>query len=144
MQFIKLSSKWYNVGRFENILIWANINVCFSLSTVILVLRRNRTPPLCDILPFEINTGNDYSILLYFLFVPIWHLLWSSVKSKTSNLWAVRLNHAPVLLFISLVEFYKCIFEANVIDFEIFKTIAVIIFGSPVIFQNIARCPIPP
>ena len=29
--------------------------------------------------------------------------------------------------FISLVEFYKCIFGSNVIDFELFKTVVVII-----------------
>ena len=37
-------------------------------------------------------------------------------------MWVTRSNHAPVLLFISLVAFYKCILGANVIDFEIFKT----------------------
>ena len=40
----------------------------------------------------------------------------------------VHLKDAPVLLFISLVGFYKCIFGANVIDFEIFKTLVEIIF----------------
>ena len=43
-------------------------------------------------------------------------------------MWVACSNHAPVLLFISFVEFYKCIFGANVIDFEIFKTVVVIIF----------------
>ena len=50
------------------------------------------------------------------------------VEGYASNLWVARSNHAPVLLFISLVEFYKCIFGANIIDFEIFKTVVVIIF----------------
>ena len=36
-----------------------------------------------------------------------------------------------VLLFITLVEFYKCNFGANVIDFEISKNVVVIIFSSP-------------
>ena len=44
------------------------------------------------------------------------------------NLWVARSNHALVLLFISLVEFYKCIFWANVTDFEIFKTVLIIMF----------------
>ena len=44
------------------------------------------------------------------------------------NLWVARSNHAPILLFISFVEFYKWIFGANVINFEIFKTVVVIIF----------------
>ena len=51
-------------------------------------------------------------------------------------------NHAPVLL--SLEEFYKWILGANIIDFEIFKTVVVIIFQNPVILENIARFPIPP
>ena len=37
-------------------------------------------------------------------------------------------NHAPALLVISLVEFYKCIFGANVIDFEMFKNVVEIVF----------------
>ena len=50
------------------------------------------------------------------------------VDGKTSNLWVARSNNAPVLLFIPFVEFYKWIFWANAIDFEIFKTVVVIIF----------------
>ena len=46
--------------------------------------------------------------------------------------------------FLSFVEFYSCIFGANVIDFEIFKTVLVIVFKNPVILGNIARCPIQP
>ena len=34
---------------------------------------------------------------------------------------------ASVLLFISFVGFYKCSFGASVIDFEIFKTVVIII-----------------
>ena len=51
-----------------------------------------------------------------------------------------------VLLFIlfSFVEFYKCIFEANVIHFEIFKTVVAIMFYESLILVNIAKGPIPP
>ena len=48
------------------------------------------------------------------------------VEGWASNLWIACSNYAPVLLFISLLEFYKCIFRANVIDFEIFKTVVII------------------
>ena len=39
-------------------------------------------------------------------------------KGKANNLWVTSSNHAPVLLFISLEEFYKCISGAYVIDYE--------------------------
>ena len=52
--------------------------------------------------------------------------LHNSVEGQASNLWVAGSNHAPILLFISLMEFYKCIF--GVIEFGIFKTVVVIIF----------------
>ena len=51
-----------------------------------------------------------------------------SVEGWSSNLWVAGSNPGQVLLSISFMGFYKCIFGANVIDFEIFKTMIVIIF----------------
>ena len=99
-----------------------------SISVFCYSLRRNGTPPLFDVLPFEINIEN------YFLLIGIICTLFvnfprSSVGWKeASNLWVACSNHARVLFFISLVEFLKCILGANVIDFEIFKIVVVIIF----------------
>ena len=61
------------------------------------------------------------------------------VEGWASNLWIACSNYAPVLLFISLLEFYKCIFRANVIDFEIFKTVVIIfrILSSLKILQGV-------
>ena len=42
-------------------------------------------------------------------------------------MWVARSNHTGFLLFIFLVEFYKCILGANIIYFEIFKTVVTII-----------------
>ena len=60
---------------------------------------------------------------LQFLFVP--HLLTFRIEGQTDNLWVAGTNFAPVLLFISFVEFYKCILGANVTEFENFKTVVV-------------------
>ena len=51
------------------------------------------------------------------------------VEKEACNLWVAGLNLASVLLFISFVEFYKCIFGANVhvIEFENLKAVVVII-----------------
>ena len=46
--------------------------------------------------------------------------------------------------YISLSEFYTCIFKANDKDFDIFKAVVVIKFLNPFILVNIARCLIPP
>ena len=56
--------------------------------------RGNGTPPLCDVLPLYDAT------VLY-------------------KLWVAGSNLTPVKLFISFVCFHKCIFGANIIDFEI-------------------------
>ena len=51
------------------------------------------------------------------------------VYSILEQCWSVGYVSLLTLSFIiSLVEFYKCIFWANVIDFENFKTVVVIIF----------------
>ena len=55
------------------------------------------------------------------------------------------LNLPLVLIFIFFVKLEeKCIFGANVTDFEIFKTVVVIRFWKPIIAVDIARCAIPP
>ena len=74
-----------------------------------------------DVPPFKIM---KMTFSLQFLFVP--RLLTFCVERPTNNLCVVGTNLAPVLLilffFIFFVEFYKCIFGANVTDFQIFKT----------------------
>ena len=80
-----------------------------------------------DVLPFEINNEN------YFLYIGIVCTIFdnfprSSVGCRVDYQSVGREFESPVLLFISFVEFYKWIFGANVIDFEIFKTMVVIIF----------------
>ena len=67
-----------------------------------------------------------------------------SVEGQASSLWVTGSNTVPVLLFISFMKVYRCIFGANVIDFEIFKTVIVIIFQNPFILENNTRYPIPP
>ena len=83
----QLSNKFYQINKYF-VIWWAVCSILTSQRDQ-RNLRRNGTPPLFDVLPFEINNEN------YFLFI---------------NLWVARSNHAPVLLFISLVEFYKWIF----------------------------------
>ena len=80
-----------------------------------------------DVLPFEINNGNYFLLIGAICTRPIFDNFPRS-PVDASNLWVAGSNLALVLLLISLVEFYKCIFGANVIDFEIFKTVVVIIF----------------
>ena len=50
----------------------------------------------------------------------------------------------PVLTFISLVDYFECVFGTNVIDLESFKTVVEIKFYNSFFTVNIARCPIPP
>ena len=89
-------------------------------------------PPLCDVLSFKVNNEN------YFFTIRVAY----SVERQASNLWVACSTLAIFLLFISFVEFYKCIFVENVIDFENLKTVVVIIFWNPFILVNIARCKI--
>ena len=68
-----------------------------------------------------------YWLVLFVLYLVTFSIA-QCVAGLDSILWVAHSNHALVLLFISLVEFYKCILGANVLDFEIFKTVVVIIF----------------
>ena len=76
-----------------------------------------------DVLPFEINNGNYFLLIGAICTRPIFDNFPRS-PIDASNLWVVGSNLELVLLLISL-EFNKCIFGANVIDFEIFKTVVV-------------------
>ena len=71
------------------------------------------------------NTCNERKITFYlqvlFVLFLISFRVAQLVEGQASNLWVARSNHA-ILLFISFVEFYKWIFGAIVIDFDIFKT----------------------
>ena len=69
-----------------------------------------------DVPPFKIM---KMTFSLQFLFVP--RLLTFCAEGPTINLCVVGTNLAPVI-FIFFVEFYICIFGANVTDFQIFKT----------------------
>ena len=66
------------------------------------------------------------------------------VKEQASNPWVAASNLTLVFLFISLVEFYTCIFGANEIDFKNFRTVVVVSFENPFMSVNIARCPTTP
>ena len=78
-------------------------------------LRGNGTPPSCDVFPFKINNENDFSLIdLICTKFDNFHVA-QAVNGQTSNPWVAGSSLAPVLLFISLVKFYKCIFGANVI-----------------------------
>ena len=96
------------------------------------------------LLPFEINNEN-YCLLIHmqvlFVLYLVTFCIAQLVEGQGRNLWVARQNHAPVLLFIFLLEFYKCIFGANVIDLKIFETVVVIIIFNPVILKILQGVP---
>ena len=106
------------------------------------MLRRNGTPSLFGVLPFEINNENYFSLLgiICTLFGNFPH---SSVGWRVGKQ-SVGRAFESYTGFTFYLSYYKCILGTNVIDFEIFKTVVEIIFKNPVILENIARCPIPP
>ena len=86
------------------------------------------TPPLRDVLLFGMNNENWFLLKILFLLLMITFPVAQSVEVYASNLWVAGSNLAPVLLFISFVGFYKCTYRANIIDFDMFRTVVVIIF----------------
>ena len=84
----------------------------------------------------------------YFLLISFICTIFDNFLRRFNGRLEIYVNHGFELfslsLFTSLVELYKCIFGANVIDFEISKTVVIIIFQNPFILVNIAMCPIPP
>ena len=73
-------------------------------------IRRNGTLPLCDVLPFEINNENAFSLIA---------LIWLNFYNFPRSLISKGCASNP-LFFISLFEFCKCILGANVKDFKKF------------------------
>ena len=64
--------------------------------------------------------------------------------TQASKLYVSSLNLALVLLFISLNNFFECIFGENVTDFEIFKTVVAISIYYPFHHSEHCSCPMPP
>ena len=75
---------------------------------------------------------------------PLYDVLSQSVEGKASKLWVLGSSLVLVLLFISIVQFYKCIFGENVMDLENFQYVLEIILKNLFTLVNISRCPIPP
>ena len=105
-------------------------------------LTRNRTPPLCDVLPFEINNEN-HVILIIFICTNLITFLLALNQQATSSV--SQLIGRPAICgsrvrTLHLLWNYKCIFGAIVIDFDIFTTLVVIRLQNCFILVN-TRCP---
>ena len=87
-------------------------------------LRGNWTPPLYDVLSLQIKNENS----LIFVLSLIIFCVAQSVEGNASNLWVLGASLVQVLLFISFVHFYKCIFGENVLDLKNFQYVLEMIF----------------
>ena len=66
-----------------------------------LQFRRNGTPPLCEVPPFEINNENYFLLIgLFYTVITIFGVA-PSVERFASNLWVKGSNLARVLIFIT-------------------------------------------
>lgn len=79
------------------------------------LLRGNATPPLCDVIAFEINNKNCVLLIDFICTIFDYYPCSLFVEENARNLWVTgsKIN-AP--------------FGANVIKFDFFKTVVVIIF----------------